>query len=152
MWLCRQANDAEQSLTVFGDKVIVEASSILRERAAELVTASERFPRGRRELMERGRGILGVTQRAQRTSDVPALVRLVLGRHAEIQRAKIDQGRPKRPWIEECGSEFVLTSGRIGTRSAELTVPEDIRGLDWRFNAAFSLLSVTGRLDPAVAT
>ncbi|HEY5374331.1 MAG TPA: hypothetical protein VIK01_11640 [Polyangiaceae bacterium] len=152
LWLCRKRSDAEQSAEVFRNDVIIEACGTLGERAAALLAASERlFSLGKGELRQRGRGILDIARLAHSTTDVPSLVRLVLKRHAEIQRGKFDQGRPKQAWIEECCSEFVLTSSRIGIRSGEPTAPEDVRGPDWRFGSAVSLLTVTGRLTPKAA-
>jgi len=153
LWLCRKMNDAEQSATIFGDSVIIEACGTLGQRAAAFIAASERvFSLGKRELGERGRGILDVARHARSLADVPSLVRLVRKRHADIQRGKFDQGRPKQAWIEERGSEFALSSARIGIRSGEPTAPEHVRGPDWRFGAAVSLLTVTGRLAPKAAT
>jgi hypothetical protein len=153
LWLCRAMNDAEQTATVFRDPVVVEACGGLAAVASNLLAKSERlFSHGRHGLLSRGRGILEIAKQAQAVTDVPSIVRMVLKRHAEIQRGKFEQGRPKQAWIEERGPEFALTSTRIGTRSREPETPNDVRGPDWRFGAAVSLLTVTGRLAPKVAT
>lgn len=149
LWLCRRMNDAEQLSNVSSDSVVVGACGQVRERAQVLLGAAERlFGLGKRELLSRGRGILEVALQVQALSDVPSTVRLVIKRHAEIQRGKLEQGRPKQPWIEERGAELALTSTRIGTRSGEPKSADDVRGPDWRFGAALSLLTVTGRVTP----
>ena len=153
LWLCRRMNDAEQLANVFSDPVIEAACGQVRELAAVLLAAAERlFGLGERALLSRGRGILDVTQRVQALRDEPSIVRVVLERHTLIQRGKVEQGRPKQAWIEERGAELALTSTRIGTRSGEPRSADDVRGPDWRFGAALSLLAVTGRLAPQEAT
>lgn len=146
LWLCRQMKDAEQTAVVFADTAVVQACSSLAASATGLLEASQRLlAHGRRELSLRGRGVLDLAKQAQTEAGVAATVRAVLRRHAEIQRGKFEQGRPKQAWIEERGSEFVLTSARIGLRSGEPETLYDVRGPDWRFNAALSLLTLTGR-------
>ncbi len=153
LWLCRKMNDVEQFATVVGDPVVQSACADVRGRARALLGAAERlFGLGKRELLSRGRDILRVATQVGALSDVPAIVRLVLKRHAEIQRGKLELGRPKQPWIEERGSELALTSTRIGTRSGEPKSADGVRGPDWRFGAALSLLTVTGRVAPSEAT
>lgn len=153
LWLCRKMNDAERSANVFSDAVIVETCGSVAERAAVLLGKTERlFSQGKREVLSRGRAILEVAQHVEALADVPSIVRVVLKRHSDIQRGKFEQGRAKQAWIEERGTELVLTSTRIGTRSGKPETADDVRGPDWRFGAALSLLTVTGRLAPQAAT
>lgn len=151
LWLCRSTvQDAAEAALVFADPVIVETCAMLGERGAALLATAERlFAAGNRDLTLRGRGILELARDATSSADVARTVRAVVARHAKIQRAKREFGRPKLPWLEERGTTFALTSARSGNRSSEPRRADDLRAPDWRFGAALSFLDVLGGLQGA---
>lgn len=147
LWLCRTMNDAAESRAIFADPVIVEACGGLPVRAAALLATFERLSIAlKRDFLTRGRGILQVAQNLSSEGEVESRVRIVFGRHRVTQSGKLERGRPKQVFVEERGTELVLTNTDIGNRLREPTLPEDIRGPDWRVSAGLSMLTVTGRL------
>lgn len=147
LWRCRRSGDAEAAERLYRDPVLCEASEALPELARGLLQAQANLLEGGiRSLEERGRGILQAVRRAADVEGPDAAVELVLRRHGQVQRDKVEQGRPKQPWVERRGTDWTLTSGRIGGRSSEVKGPQDVRGPDWRVGAAVSFLSVSGGL------
>lgn len=149
LWLCRTTNDAAATTSVFADSMIQDTCRALPRSAAELLAAADGlFSLADRALLTRGRGILEVAQQlAPAGEDVPAIVRSVLRRHSKIQTAKVERGRPKQAWVQERGSELVLTNSGVGEHLSEPTDPNTLRAPDWRFSAALSFLQAVGGLE-----
>ena len=146
LWRCREANDAASAAAVFQDEVILEFAARLGERASGLLAkANQLYSLGQRDLQSRGSGVLQLAQNFAGGLDAPSSVRAVVKRHARIQGGKLERGRPKQAWIEEKGSELVLTNRSSG-RSFELKTPEQVRAPDWRFRAALSFIGAVGKV------
>jgi hypothetical protein len=73
------------------------------------------------------------------SSDISAFISVICGRHADIQRGKLDRGRRKMPWIEINDGRISLTMTRSGGMNWEVTVPDHIQAHPYRLNAADAL-------------
>lgn len=59
-------------------------------------------------------------------------------RHAQVQRRKVDGGRPKAPWIDVKDSGFMLTLARAST-PRDVQSPDELVGHGYRTRSALNL-------------
>jgi hypothetical protein len=72
------------------------------------------------------------------------LAEALLSRHGEIQRGKLDHGRPKLPWVQRTGDAVALTLARAGGISTEPIEPAQVIPHPYRVAAADGFLRATG--------
>lgn len=83
---------------------------------------------------------------ASACSKADRLLKVVMTRHADIQKGKFDRGRRKMPWVQNLNGYISLTLTRVGGLTGEATKPDQIEPHPYRLNAADHWISAAGNV------
>lgn len=126
LWFCQSQEPFAVELSTAGaDPVVTEAHARLRDARAELEASLDAAstPAFCTDLVRLRDARLYLGGAASASSPL-ALVESVLSRHRDVQRAKVDGGRPKMPWVEVNRGKVVPTlsvAQRVGSEPKLVT-------------------------------
>lgn len=92
-----------------------------------------------RDGLERLADLRAFLHRAFSVNGARELIHVLVNRHAEVQRGKLDGGRPKLPWVSESNGRIVLTLARAGGLRVEPNEIEQVAPHPYRLAAADAL-------------
>lgn len=102
LWLCRNRGDRVPMTTVFDDSVVQRTSEGVSNAARDFVARAEvANGLGVREVASNGRGVLELARDLAVMDSHASVVNRIVTRHGSIQRAKVERGRTKQPWVEQ---------------------------------------------------
>jgi hypothetical protein len=144
LWLAKAAQDHAVRLEACtGDPVLASCARGFPERVRALDAAidaghTDSFQRDQQRLVE-VRGFL--TSAASEAPDPLAFTLAIVDRHGQVQRGKLDRGRPKLPWIERRGDRLELTLAQVGELARQPVEVDQINAHEYRTASADALLT-----------
>jgi len=146
LWSCQtQAPFWIERSTLSADNVLEKVREEVRHAVAEFTSAlDESETEAFRTDLSRLDDVRRFLSSAAEQDDVPTLVKTLLDRHSAVQRAKVDGGRPKMPWLESTGNRIMPTLGRALRVDREPKDPLDVAAHGYRTWSADALVSAAG--------
>lgn len=146
LWMCQAHPPFQIELASLDkDHVLAKLGDDLRDAYEHLAAllrtgATEAF---RRDL-HRIDDVRSFLDEATSVTGARPLVEALLRRHSDVQRKKIDGGRPKMPWLEVSGGFIRPTLGRALRVDWEPSVPDEIAQHAYRVASADALIHAAG--------
>ena len=148
LWLCRRHSAAFVTLAdLNGDPVLQSVRESLPSEVRRFLNALDNGaePAFRQDLHRLSDVRKFLEEASAAVTDIQPFIGVLITRHTDVQRGKLDHGRRKMPWIERTDSRINLTVTRAGGLDWEATRSEEISSHPYRLNAADAFLSASSQ-------